>query len=564
MSSFGKYRLIAALGHGGMADVFLAVADGIQGSGFSKLHVIKRLRPNLAEDRGFVGMLMDEARLAARLNHPNVVQTHEVGVEDGQYFIAMEYIEGQPFNRLLARTADQTVPFRELQYRILVDVLAGVHHAHELKDYDGTPLGTVHRDVTPHNVLVTYEGQVKLVDFGIAKAERRACQTEDGAVKGKVRYMAPEQLRGDNVDRTCDIFAIGVMLWEATTGRRFWGEMRDVEIVGALLHGLYEPSPQKVVRDVPDAIDAICRKALAVDPKERWASAAEFQCALEEYLLTSGQFRQLRNDLGPFVTQLFEVEREKTRADIEAQIMGSEPRIQLPLGGSQARTSSPEHPTPPGVELPGYTSRQSISTKRNHSTLQPYEEATRVIPPDAPKRAKGRAIGLGVGMFAVALGLLFFARSHAPAASANAGPRPLDEMQGSGPPALPAPEAETFALTIESSPTDANIFERGALVGKTPMTIDVRDADVKTSPRVFEVVKAGYGSREVSQGVSTSDMRVSVELAPLAPAATAVVVVASATPSRALPRGANSANIKPPPSSTTHKRPANVDIDLTR
>src|SRR5262245_54107302 len=170
-TEFGKYRLVAELGHGGMADVYLASLSGPQGLGFSKLVVIKRLRPNLIEDPEFVAMLIDEARIAARLNHPNVVQTIEVGQVGDQYFVAMEFLDGQPLHRIVYRIGKQRTGMSlEMQCGILVDVLAGLHHAHELADYDGSPLNVVHRDVTPHNVFVTFDGQVKLVDFGIAKA----------------------------------------------------------------------------------------------------------------------------------------------------------------------------------------------------------------------------------------------------------------------------------------------------------------------------------------------------------------------------------------------------------
>src|SRR5450432_1495059 len=203
-ASFGKYRLIAELGQGGMADVFLAMVAGPAGSGFSKLTVVKRLRQNLVEDPEFVAMLVDEARIAARLNHPNVVQTNEVGEVDNQFFIAMEYLDGQPLHRIqqramrarkkakeggsgehtLASAAEDPFP-KQLEYWVILNVLEGLHHAHELADYDGTPLQIVHRDVTPHNVFVTYEGQVKVVDFGIAKSVGRAAETQHGTVKGK-------------------------------------------------------------------------------------------------------------------------------------------------------------------------------------------------------------------------------------------------------------------------------------------------------------------------------------------------------------------------------------------
>src|SRR5262245_42446668 len=228
-----------------MADVFLAMLAGPAGSGFSKLSVVKRLRPNLAEDPDFVAMLMDEARISARLNHANVVQTHEVGVEGESYYLAMEYLDGQPLHRIQRRSAlsgKRIAP--ELEIIILSAVLAGLHHAHELTDYDGTPLNIVHRDVTPSNVFVTYGGHVKVVDFGIAKAAGRACETRQGVVKGKIRYMAPEQAMGLAIDRRADVFAVGILIWEALIGKRFWSAQDDIGIARKLIAGEYDASPR--------------------------------------------------------------------------------------------------------------------------------------------------------------------------------------------------------------------------------------------------------------------------------------------------------------------------------
>src|SRR4051812_47615115 len=247
---FGKYRLVAQLGEGGMAQVFLAVHAGPRGSGFSKLTVIKKLRTSFEEDPAFIAMLVEEASLAARLNHPNVVQTHEVGDVDGKYFLSMEYLDGQSLHRTQNRSKARQHAAKELdpstaaptfttemEYVVLLDVLAGLHHAHELADYDGTPFAIVHRDVTPHNVFITYEGQVKIVDFGIAKAAGRGAETRHGEIKGKMRYMAPEQALGKQLDRRADIFAVGILLWEAATGQRRWKDEPEASIIRALLAG---------------------------------------------------------------------------------------------------------------------------------------------------------------------------------------------------------------------------------------------------------------------------------------------------------------------------------------
>lgn len=329
-ASFGKYRLIAELGHGGMADVFLAVQAGPSGSGFRKLTVVKRLRQNLADEPEFVAMLVDEARIAARLNHPNVVQTNEVGQVGNQYFIAMEYLDGQPLHRIQHRATqrekknEDPLITKEMQYIILMDALAGLHHAHELCDYDGTPLQIVHRDMTPHNIFVTYAGQVKVVDFGIAKAVGRASETRQGVVKGKVRYMAPEQAIGQSIDRRVDIFSVGVMLWEAAAGRRMWKDMDDLQIVQMLIGGQTPISPRAVEPSVPEPLDRICQKALAMKPEDRYATAEEFRADLEQYLGESRALVDARRKLMPALGELFVDKRTEIKGIIEKQLAALE------------------------------------------------------------------------------------------------------------------------------------------------------------------------------------------------------------------------------------------------
>ena len=309
-----------------MADVFLAVQAGPVGSGFSKLTVIKRLRRNLADEPEFVSMLVDEARIAARLNHPNVVQTNEVGEVDQQYFIAMEYLDGQPFHRIQNRAAQHVkkggAPLltKEQQYLVLMDALAGLHHAHELTDYDGTKLEIVHRDITPHNIFVTYEGQVKVVDFGVAKAVGRASETRQGVIKGKVRYMAPEQALGGNIDRRADVFAAGVLLWEIAVGRRMWKDHEELEVVRAMAAGTLPPSPREIDPSVPEAIDAICRKAIRMNPDERYATAEEFRADLEQVLADSGQLVEARRRLPRAMCDLFADKRAEIKRIIESQL----------------------------------------------------------------------------------------------------------------------------------------------------------------------------------------------------------------------------------------------------
>ena len=235
-----RYRPIAAIGRGGMAEVLLTLMDA--GSDVHKVVVLKRIWSDLASDHAFVAMFHDEARLSIRLNHPNVVQTFEA-IEDGdQLAIAMEYLHGQTLTAVLNRLGGPRELSLPLRLRVLADVLAGLHYAHELADYGGTPLGVVHRDVSPHNVFVTYDGQVKLMDFGVAKTEAAGQRTRPGGIKGKLAYLAPEYLRNDYaIDRRADVFAVGVMLWEMLTGRRLWQGKADAEIVHHLAAGVRMP-----------------------------------------------------------------------------------------------------------------------------------------------------------------------------------------------------------------------------------------------------------------------------------------------------------------------------------
>ena len=313
----GKYKLVATLGQGGMADVYLAVSGGPV-AGFSKLAVVKKVRAHLAEDAEFIAMMLEEARVSARLNHPNVVQVHDVDVVDGEYFLAMEFLDGQPLHRLLHRAAKtKTSISADARYLVLADMLRGLHYAHDLADYDGAPLNIVHRDVNPQNVFVMYTGSVKLVDFGIAKAEGRKNETKQGFVRGKIRYMSPEQVRGRRIDRRTDIFAAGVMLWQAATGKRFWGARDDESIVNALVSSTYNASPRRIAPDVPETIDAICRKALAPDASDRYATAAEMLSDLETFL--GDREVEARRALVAAITQLFVKERLSLRSVLETE-----------------------------------------------------------------------------------------------------------------------------------------------------------------------------------------------------------------------------------------------------
>jgi serine/threonine protein kinase len=322
----GKYRPIADLGQGGTANVYLAVARGP--SDFNKLVVLKMLKRELADETDFRNMFLKEARLSARLNHPNVVQTNEVLMVGGRPVMVMEYLDGQPLSRIVARTRghDALAEFPlAMHLSILNDLLTGLHYAHELTDYGGQPLGLVHRDMTPQNVFVSYDGRVCILDFGIAKLAdcAKEAQTAAGVLKGKLRYMAPEQLMSNTVDRRADIYAVGVMLWEAATGQRLWQGLPETAVVQRVACNEI-PSPRSVRREVSDELEYICMKALAHKPSDRYASAAELQTDLEAHLKQTPYPSRM---LGKFVDRLFADERFRIRTLIEQQIaaLASEP-----------------------------------------------------------------------------------------------------------------------------------------------------------------------------------------------------------------------------------------------
>jgi serine/threonine protein kinase len=285
-SQLGRYRLVSTLGQGGMGTIWLGVAGGL--GEFRKLLVIKELRWDLTRNHRFVEMFMDEAKLAARLSHPNVVQTLEAGAEDDRYFIAMEFLDGQPLSEVMQRAALDPLLTLPVRLRILCDALAGLHYAHELCEYDGKPLHIVHRDVSPHNIFVTYDGQVKVVDFGIAKAADAENFTQPGMFKGKFAYASPEQVEGRAVDRRADIFAIGVMLWELITLNRFAKGKPTQESFDARISGR-EVRLSQLPLDVEPLLAEICDRAIDVDPRRRFATAEHMRHALEQYLFLSGE-----------------------------------------------------------------------------------------------------------------------------------------------------------------------------------------------------------------------------------------------------------------------------------
>ena len=286
LGQIGKYELLHSLAVGGMAEVFLARQTGMQG--FEKVVVIKRILPHLANQARFVQMFLDEARLAARFNHPNIVQIYDLGQDADAYFIAMEYIHGEDIRSVVKRCAreHQRIPIEHV-VKIISGILDGLHYAHNQTDLEGRPRTIVHRDVSPHNIIVSFEGGVKLVDFGIAKARSEITTTLPGRVKGKHAYMSPEQCQGQEIDGRSDIFSAGIVLYELLTWTRLFKRPNDLDTLRAVMACEVRP-PRQVRPEIDPELEAIVMKALARKAGERYQTAREMQLALEDFLLAKG------------------------------------------------------------------------------------------------------------------------------------------------------------------------------------------------------------------------------------------------------------------------------------
>ncbi|MBA3461450.1 MAG: protein kinase [Deltaproteobacteria bacterium] len=281
----GRYELLATIGVGGMASVILARQRGP--GGFEKAVVIKLIHPHMAQDTVAVNMLLDEAKVAAQLDHQNIVHTYELGEAHGTYYIVMEYLAGESLGQVLKQGQKQDRPLSPFSAaKIVADAAEGLHYAHDLADFNGNPIGIVHRDVSPGNIVVQYNGSVKVVDFGIAKAQGRVTSTQDGELKGKYGYMSPEQIKNEPMDRRSDVFSLGVVLWESLARRRLFQADNVAATLMQILQGDRTP-PSAYDVDIPHALDAVTLRALAPDPRDRYQSVAEMKKDIDDAIWRS-------------------------------------------------------------------------------------------------------------------------------------------------------------------------------------------------------------------------------------------------------------------------------------
>jgi serine/threonine-protein kinase len=328
--SIGRYRIACELGQGGMAVLYLATATGP--GGFERFFAIKMIHEHLCRDEAFVGMFLNEARIAARIRHPNVIPVFDVDIDRGRYFIAMEYVSGETLAQSLLEAWSNGAQGEAITYRIaagiLTSVAEGLHIAHELRSADGTPLDVVHRDVSPRNIMVGYDGVPRLMDFGVAKAGDQLNHSRPGTVKGTLAYVAPEYLKGESVDRRADLFSLGAVLWETTVGKRLFWSRNDLD-TGARVLKLPVPRPSEFRPDYPPALEAIVMRALERDNKKRYPTARQLADDLQAFVATTGGHVTSR-EVEAFMKSLF-AQRYAQRLDMEQKAAAKSPDARFAL-----------------------------------------------------------------------------------------------------------------------------------------------------------------------------------------------------------------------------------------
>jgi len=352
---FGKYVLHERIATGGMAEVYRATSSNE--AGFERTVAIKRILPHLGEDAEFVEMFIDEAKIWVQLSHSNVAQILDLGCEDGDYFIAMEFVEGHDLRTILERELERgrTVPV-PIACHVVMKVAAALSHAHGAHGRDGRPLDVIHRDVSPQNVLLGYEGEVKVVDFGLAKAAGRATQTRAGVVKGKLSYLSPEQALGMDIDHRSDIYSLGLCFYELLTGRKLHQRATDVDTVMAVQIGDVVP-PREIAPHVPEALEEIILRALARDPIDRYQSAMDLHDELELYGVASRAVAG-RRDLTRYLRELF------------------------------AEEAGPEPTAPQRLDVPAHEGSQvEVVDARDEDVIIEAEDHAGAFDPDLPTRA---------------------------------------------------------------------------------------------------------------------------------------------------------------------------------
>lgn len=476
----GRYAIYDAIASGGMATVHLGRLLGPVG--FLRTVAVKRLHPHIAHDQDFVSMFLDEARLAARIQHPNVVATLDVVLSGTELLLVMEYVRGESLSRLAKRSRELG---RRLPPRVVVAIvsgaLQGLHAAHEAVDEKGEPLELVHRDMTPQNILVGADGVARVLDFGIAKAAGRVHTTREGDIKGKVLYMAPEQLAAEVLDRRADIYAAGIVLFEALTGiRMFAGDNEHASITKIIKNELRVPS--ELDRELIP-FDAIVRRACAGEAKDRYATAREMALALDAVMPPASP-----SEVGEWV-QWLAGETLGARARMVAEIEASSTRSKLP----------PSQPSEPSVAVSGL--RQPPPPARETTTAGSVQGIAHPLPSVAtPERRSPALVLLLSSLLLASLGTIgiLLSRDRPPAAALAASPTgpdeevdvaPVGQPAGAGSAAAPDPAAKpppTSVATAAAAPVASSIRTAKTRVTSSPRAAPVRTAVSCDPPYVVD------------------------------------------------------------------------------
>jgi serine/threonine-protein kinase len=513
----GRYELLVPIAKGGMARVWAARLQGQRG--FSKMVAVKTILPHLAEEPEFERMFLDEARIASGVHHPNVCEIYELGEEGKILYLAMEWVNGESLVTILragsaATGAGNAQPKVEpihphIAARIVSEAASGLHAAHNLTDDDGQPLGVVHRDVSPHNILISADGNVKVADFGVAKAMGQMTATAAGQIKGKMAYMAPEQVAGSRVDRRSDVFSLGVVLYEATTGRKPFEGDGDAQVMHAILTGNFLP-PSKLMRGYPPELEQIIVRALSHEAAHRHATAERLHLALEGFIAKSGSVvtpshiaSVVTGRVGPFLERRKEKIRAAAQApsaeDISASgahvvSAGATPSLQSGSGVSPHASHSRQ------PSLPDATGPQSAALQPTGSGTAPAARMLAPAPASSSTMKYLLAASAGVGVAcAVVIGAFAFLNKGkvdaptAPSASASV------VVVAAAPVASAAPSATAAPLVRPPIAFRVNVREAMLIVDGMAQDEVVRTLDrPKPGAKVSVSVQApGYGDQTI-------------------------------------------------------------------
>jgi eukaryotic-like serine/threonine-protein kinase len=463
-----RYELMGEIASGGMATVYLARLTGM--GGFQRFVAMKRLHPHLASENEFVEMFLDEARIAARIHHPNVVPILEVGASQVGYYLVMEYIEGDTLARLLARAAStgKKLPV-SIALRIAIDMLSGLHAAHELHDDQNEPVNLVHRDVSPQNVLVGQDGIARITDFGVARAASRLTATRVGQLKGKIAYMAPEQAAGaEELDRRADVFSAGIVVWEALAHKRLFKAENEAATLSRVIT---EPVPllHQIAPQVSKEVSAVVLRALDRDPNKRFATCAAFADALEGAAEARDKVSSPR-ELAAYVNEVLGQEIAQQRDNVRAWLAQSEPTgaapAELPSGVIPSSSVSAA-----AISLPGSLEGSRSSVSGSHSSAQPPQRSR------LPVLLGGLLLVglLGVGGFVLTRSARSSSGGTAPAATGA--PEAITPPAAAAPSATPA--AEPSSAPSAAPPTPASAL---GLVPPAPVVSPARGHNVAAQP----------------------------------------------------------------------------------